>query len=159
MEAITQGARMFTVPMDAEATAAGALGAPAGNLFSVAVVGFLLYTLYRTCIAPSVGSATRGWGGGSGYGGSGYPGGGGGGGYPPGSGGYPGTGYGDSCGPSGVPPAPAPGVGGFWTGAATGGLLGYLMGNRGNYGGGYGYQAPAYGGGYRTYGAPTYGGG
>lgn len=41
--------------------------------------------------------------------------------------------------------------GGFWTGAFTGGILGYLMGNRNNYGS-YTYQQP-----YTTYHRPGWG--
>lgn len=45
---------------------------------------------------------------------------------------YPntGTGFSDSCSGGSARQSQGPAGGGFWTGAATGGLLGYLFGNR-----------------------------
>ncbi|XP_071510963.1 store-operated calcium entry-associated regulatory factor-like [Diadema antillarum] len=128
----------------------------------LAIVGVMIYVMYRTCIADSHNSASQsGSGSDDGYPGprgSGFGPGGGGGPPPPGfrSDNYPG----DSCSGSqgysqgysqGTYRAPGTGGGGvggggFWTGAAAGGLLGYLFGNRnrgyGGYGGYGGYTRP-----------------
>ncbi|XP_067122393.1 store-operated calcium entry-associated regulatory factor-like [Centruroides vittatus] len=50
------------------------------------------------------------------------------------------TDYGADCGTSTRPPGSSSGGGGFWTGALTGGLLGYMFGNRSNSYGGSSYQ-------------------
>ncbi|XP_023234244.1 store-operated calcium entry-associated regulatory factor-like [Centruroides sculpturatus] len=55
------------------------------------------------------------------------------------------TDYGGAdCGTSTRSPGSSSGGGGFWTGALTGGLLGYMFGNRNNAYGGSSYQYPRY---------------
>ncbi|XP_006813921.1 store-operated calcium entry-associated regulatory factor-like [Saccoglossus kowalevskii] len=141
-----------------------------GYIVMWVIIGVIVYAIYQTCVAsntrgspypddghpPGQGSGSR-WGGG-GSGGGGPP--------PPGfrSDYMPGGGcsanYGGSTGSTG---STGTGGGGFWTGAATGGILGYMFGNRNRghgygYGGtGYGYARPGYG--YRTGGGSFFGGG
>lgn len=151
------------------------------DIIVLGAVGLMIYAFYVTCVKPSrhvgedANSTTN----------EDYPSGGGGGGYgwqnpsappPPGSGGGTGGGGnygfntdytdGASCGgrnrsdhsrASGAAGASgASSGGGFWTGAATGGLLGYMFGNRNTYGNrGYG----GFGGGARGYGGGGFGGG
>jgi len=88
----------------------------------------VIYALYKTCIAPSEpvfqSSSTGGdFGGYPGGNGSFYPN------APPPPGFRSDYTSGASCGSQ---PAGANRAGGFWTGAATGGLLGYMFGNQGN---------------------------
>jgi len=122
-----------------------------GTIFSFLILGFIVYVLYSICSGGS--RQAYGGGGGGGYGGG-----------PDFGPGYGGGGpYGGGCGPTYVqPPVYQPGGGGFWSGMATGGLLGYLW-NRPRAGYSYGYGAPSMfgGGGYsRPYaGATTFGGG
>lgn len=128
-----------------------------GDLIVLGVICLVIYAMYKTCIdngGQNMGdrqySST-----GSDYPGS--PGGGSGGGGGWSNPGHNqnrndyGTGYDDaSCG--GARRRGTGGGGGFWTGMATGGLMGYMFGNRGN-GGGYGnrwYNRPNYGGGWGT---------
>jgi hypothetical protein len=113
-----------------------------GDLVLLAVVGIVIYALYKTCIDTGDtgdrqhGSSGTGGGGGMGGGGwtapnaGGYGGGQGGGAAGPG---YGGADCGAGAGQRGTG---AGGGGGFWTGAGLGGMLGYMFGNRG--GGGYG---------------------
>jgi len=141
-----------------------------GDLILICVVGIVIYALYKTCIdSNSLGdrqySSTD----------SDYPGG------TPGAGGWsnPGTGFGSAPGFGGAGNGydancgggarrrgtGAGGLGGFWTGAATGGLMGYMFGNRNNgYGGNRGYRTGyggggAWGGGGGGWGASSGGGG
>jgi len=115
------------------------------NLFVFALIGLVLYYVWKNCwtTRPDGGG---GGGGGNRFGGD-FPGGGGGG-YGGGYGGggdnsknsqstYSAGGYGAAA-----PPRTAPG---FWSGMLGGGALGYMLGNRNNHG--------AYGG-YNAYGAP-----
>ncbi|XP_038048533.1 store-operated calcium entry-associated regulatory factor-like [Patiria miniata] len=118
-----------------------------GDWITLAIIGVIIYGIYRSCIATSTHNPDRpddGYPRQSGYG-SGY----GSGGNPPPPGFRPGYGS-DSC--SGSQGGGAYGTGGgrggmggggFWSGAATGGIMGYLFGGRGNRG--YGYGAPTYG--------------
>jgi len=135
-----------------------------GTWMFIGVVGVVLYAFYKTCIAPNehVNARSRtsddfsgrppppppgfrqdyypnSGSGGSGGGGGGFFG-----------GGSSSNDFGDSCG-AGTRPnyqgtrtqgagANLPGAGGFWTGAATGGLLGYMFGARNNDGRGAGYM-------------------
>ena len=135
-----------------------------GDLIVWAVVGIVIYAFYKTCIdSHSLGDTqysstdedyrgqspgAGGWAdpnrGSSQYGNT---------------GGYPGQ---DSCAGARQRGTGAGGGGGFWTGAATGGLLGYMFGNRGTGYGGYnrgwgGYNRGwgGWGGGYNR----GYGGG
>lgn len=115
-------------------------GSIIADLIVYIAMGLIVYALYKTCTnrhyegQPAYSSTDED-----------YPSGGGGGGYgwfgggqaPPYSSGY---GYNDTCrnrntGYRGT------GGGGFWTGAATGGLLGYMFGNRQNgwWGGNWGW--------------------
>lgn len=148
------------------------------DIIVLCAVGLMVYAFYVTCVRPSrhIGEDTNSTtnedypsGGGGGYGWhapSAPP--------PPGSGGGSGGGgtYGfnpdytdgascgrnrnnhsrSSFGASGASGASGSGGGGFWTGAATGGLLGYMFGNRNTYGnrgyGGWGGGARGYGGGF-----------
>lgn len=105
-----------------------------GDIIILAIIGIIIYSIYRTCLHNQVGGSTdddssgpgsypnrRSWfgfGGGGGYGG-GAP--------PPGF--RPDYMPDDSC--SGHRSSSGSGAG-FWTGAATGGILGYILGNRGN---------------------------
>lgn len=112
------------------------------GIFTMIVLGVIIYIFYRVCTSPGYTSPVVPGAGpdfGGGYPGGGYPGGG----YPPG--GCPPPTY-------ATYPGVAPGGGGFWSGMATGGLLGYLMGRPRTYG--YGY-APT----YTTPYVPSYGGG
>lgn len=131
----------------------------------LAIVGVLIYILYRTCIAGSnnessdqTGTDDGHPGGPRGTGSGFWGGGGGGGGNPPPprfrGDSYPsnscgGTSQGSAWGQTRRPGGGGGGIGGggFWTGAAAGGLLGYLFGgnrNRGygGYGGYGGYTRP-----------------
>ncbi|XP_022087883.1 store-operated calcium entry-associated regulatory factor-like isoform X2 [Acanthaster planci] len=120
-----------------------------GDWITLAIIGVIIYGVYRSCIATSTHNPDRpddGYPRHTGYG-SGFGSGGG----PPPPGFRPGYGS-DSC--SGSQGGGAFGTGGrqggmggggFWSGAATGGILGYLFGSRGNRGYGYGYGAPTYG--------------
>jgi len=120
-----------------------------GDLILLGVVGLVIYAFYKTCIdSNSLGDrqysstsddypGTGGPGAGgwhnpnSGYGGASAP-------------GYGGSDYDAGCGGGARRRGTgAGGYGGFWTGAATGGLLGYMFGNRNT---GYG----GYNRGYRT---------
>jgi store-operated calcium entry-associated regulatory factor len=117
-------------------------------------IGFMIYLVYKSCMSRgAVGGVGNG-----GYQNPGFYGGGGGPGYPGGGGGGPGGGPG--CAP---PPPPAAGggggFGGFWGGMGAGGLLGYLMGRRGGFGGGYGAYNRGYGGYNRGYGGGGFFGG
>jgi len=126
------------------------------SLFSLIIFGIIVYALYLMCVAPQGQPGAPGAGYGGGYGGpGGYPNGGPGGpgGYPNGGpGGPPGSGPGCGQGFNGPYPGtyaqPPMNGGGFWNGALTGGLLGYMLGGRRMYGGygGYGYGRPYYGG-------------
>lgn len=131
-------------------------GSKSGSTFQtilfLAVVAFVIYAIYRTCLAPGqmddappayddgpppdYPGPPRG----GGFFGSGFFGGGGGrgGGVPPPPGFRPAYQTDASCGSA---RAGGVGGGGFWTGAAAGGLLGYLLGNSNNagYSTGYGY--------------------
>ena len=128
-----------------------------GDIVIFAVVGIIIYAIYKTCIdTESMGDRQ--------YSRTDsdpppYPGGGaGGGGWAnPGTG--PGYGAGYEGGARRRGTGAGGGGGGFWTGAATGGLLGYMFGNRG---GGYGGYNRGYGGynrGYNTGGWGGWGGG
>jgi len=141
-----------------------------GDLVTLGGIAFAMYAIYKCCLAPSLGHnvgdrqysstdgdyPTGGPGGGSG---------GGGGWFNPGGQNqnqhHQGGGFNDgSCGGGGDTYTRAPGTGGtggFWSGMATGGLLGYLFGGSGynrtnynNYGG--------YWGGRRGYGTGNWGG-
>jgi hypothetical protein len=121
------------------------------SFFTLVIVGFIIFVLWRACTAPTVVTGPGGVGGGY-YGGPDFGGG-------PGPGGPGGPYYGGGCAPPPVYAAPVQPGGGFWTGMATGGLLGYMFNRpRYGYGGGYygggGYHAPTY-----TMGAPSFGGG
>ncbi|KAL5021942.1 hypothetical protein ScPMuIL_001097 [Solemya velum] len=131
-----------------------------GNLVMLAVVGVIIYAIYKTCLStPAMPS------------GSDQP--------PPytprgsnDSQGNSGPGYGfrpeympdsDSCSSSRTrqqthtgPAGGSTGFGGFWTGAATGGMLGYLFGNRNSYGT---YNRPHYTHRSSPWGGSTWGGG
>jgi len=130
-----------------------------GTWMFIGGVGVVLYAFYKTCIAPNehVNARSRTSDDFSGrppppppgfrqdyFPNSGSGGSGGGGGF---FGGSSSNDYGDSCGAGTRPTyqgtrtqgANLPGAGGFWTGAATGGLLGYMFGNRNNQGMGGGY--------------------
>uniref|UniRef100_A0A131YEX0 Store-operated calcium entry-associated regulatory factor n=1 Tax=Rhipicephalus appendiculatus TaxID=34631 RepID=A0A131YEX0_RHIAP len=126
-------------------------GSKSGSTFEtilfLAVVAFVIYAIYRTCLAPGqLDDAPPAYDDGSPPD---YPGpprggffGGGGGGMPPPPGFRPRYQTDASCGSARAPGAAGGlGGGGFWTGAAAGGLLGYLFGNRNNagYTTGYGY--------------------
>ncbi|XP_064477475.1 store-operated calcium entry-associated regulatory factor-like [Ornithodoros turicata] len=115
------------------------------NLLYIGVSVFIFYVIYKSCMSSGRRDATGtgftadypddphapsapGWGGGGGfYGGGGPP--------PPGF--RPDLGMDGGCGarPRGMGMGgyggSGLGGGGFWTGAATGGFLGYLLGNRG----------------------------
>ncbi|ELT97879.1 hypothetical protein CAPTEDRAFT_219816 [Capitella teleta] len=150
-----------------------------GDLILLAIVGVIIYAIYYTCIAPppqqsagtGTGSTPR-YPGGPPSGPRGSP--------PPygfrddysqGGGGCSDT-YGGQSYSSGTPGANA--GGGFWTGAATGGLMGYLFGSRTNqsyhhaptnsWGSGWGgsrttYSTPSFGGSSRGFGGGSFGGG
>jgi len=125
-----------------------------GDLILLGVVGIVIYALYKTCI-DSNNLSDRQYSSTS----DDYPG------SSPGAGGWsdPNTGYGNSQGYGGAGydscgggarrrGTGAGGYGGFWTGAATGGLLGYMFGNRNA-----GYTG--YNRGYRTgFGGGSWGG-
>lgn len=116
------------------------------NVLFLGVLCFIIYVIYKSCITnmagrgddtdnppddPSYGaSGRRGF-----FGGGGSP--------PPPPGFRPGYSTDASCGSgAGLGSRGGSGLGGFWTGAATGGLLGYMFGNRGNTGyasSGFGY--------------------
>ncbi|XP_072050912.1 store-operated calcium entry-associated regulatory factor-like [Amphiura filiformis] len=124
-----------------------------GDWIMLAIVGVIIYGIYRTCVATSPTDSDypddqsgNCWGQGRWVGrwrGNPRL-------YSPGnSGGCSGT-TGSSTAGIGSTGAGV-GGGGFWTGAAAGGLLGYLFGNNRGYGGynrGYGYNRPRYG--YRS---------
>ncbi|KZS11759.1 store-operated calcium entry-associated regulatory factor [Daphnia magna] len=116
-----------------------------GNLILLVAVGLIIYALYRTCIAPpservfqssTTSDDFGGYPGGDPYHAN----------APPPPAGFrsefaPNTGspFGASCGgeqagfgSTAAGGRPGSGAGGFWTGAAAGGLLGYMFGNRGN---------------------------
>lgn len=107
-----------------------------GDLVLLCIVGLIIYAIYKTCIADrshdqSYRSPDRGN-------------------RPPPPGfrsDYMPPNDGDSCSSShtgntyGTQQGTQPAGGGFWTGAFTGGILGYMMGNRNDYGG-YGYSRP-----------------
>ena len=104
-----------------------------GGLVKVIGTGillFVLFSVFRACLqGPRYGSQTGYGGGAPGYG----PGPGG---YPPGGGHYP-----PGCSPP--PPSSQGWTPGFWSGAATGGLLGYLFRpSWRRWGGGYRYPFP-----------------
>lgn len=114
---------------------------PFQNLLFIGVVCFIIFVIYKSCLPQhGTGSARDGgvppddptWGsGGQWRGGGGGPSGGG---SPPPPGFNPSYGAGASCGSGGASTGGmgmGMGSGGFWTGAAAGGLMGYLMGNRG----------------------------
>jgi len=124
-----------------------------GDIIVIAIVGIIIYGIYHTCMGnqnqhaystTDDGSSPddhrrSNYGGGSGSSwfrsnGSGAP--------PPGfRPEYYSSGSGASCGRSSYysqGSSMGSGGGGFWTGAATGGILGYMMGNRGGYGSSYG---------------------
>ncbi|KAK7083084.1 Store-operated calcium entry-associated regulatory factor [Halocaridina rubra] len=139
------------------------------DLIVFVAVGVMLYAFYKTCcssnrrhVGQDAHSNTS----------DDYPAGGGGG----GRGGYGWFGQGGGYNPTAPPPpgyedgascrnrtanagAANAGGGGFWTGAAAGGLLGYMFGNRGNQGYGYqrGYYQPRYAGGTGWFGGGTSG--
>eukprot|EP00126_Sphaerothecum_destruens_P015513 Sdes_comp9525_c0_seq1m996 len=112
-----------------------------GGLMTYIYLGFIIflfYQIFRTCTQPQTGGYGESPNGG-GPDGTGAPRG-----YYGGSGTY-GNGFSSSCGNSmgGSYPYSSGGGGGFWSGAATGGLLGYLLGG-GNRGYGYGYGNRGY---------------
>jgi len=129
-----------------------------GDLIVLGVICLVVYAMYKTCIDnggqnmgdpqySSTGSDYPGSpGGGSGGGGWSNPG------YNQNRNDYGTSGYDDaSCG--GARRRGTGGGGGFWTGLATGGLMGYMFGGNRGYGGGYGnrwYNRPNYGGGWGT---------
>jgi len=127
-----------------------------GDLIVLGVICLVVYAMYKTCIDNGQNMGDRQYS----STGSDYPGapgggspGGGGGWFNPGN--NTGNNYGNtggyddaSCG--GARRRGTGGGGGFWTGMATGGLMGYMFGNRG---GGYGYGNRGYG-----YNRPSYGG-
>ncbi|BFZ16803.1 hypothetical protein BsWGS_19842 [Bradybaena similaris] len=116
----------------------GSSGGVNGLIF-IAVIILVMYFIYKVCIAPNDYTA-------EGYGRQQPPpygfrpe-------YMPGQGPPPPT-Y-DSCGAhgyanTGFASAPPGNAGGFWTGAASGGLLGYLLGRSNNYNYGPTYHRPA----------------
>lgn len=142
------------------------------DLIVFAAVCLVLYALYKTCIDTPQTMGDRQYS----STGNDYPGG-----HPGGAGGWNnpnpgagGTGYGGydrgydngSCGAgAGARHRGTGGGGGFWSGMATGGLLGYMFGggtrNRGYGGYGYGYgNQPNYGGGWGGFSSRrAYGGG
>ncbi|XP_075528809.1 store-operated calcium entry-associated regulatory factor-like [Dermacentor variabilis] len=135
------------------------------TILFLGVAAFIIFVIYRNCLAP--GQLNDGPPGydddpppdypGSPRGGF-FGGGGGGGGTPPPPGFRPQYQTGAGCGSArGFGPAGGLGGGGFWTGAAAGGLLGYLMGNRNNagYRTAYGYPSEGTFGSSSSFGSPS----
>eukprot|EP01112_Ceratiomyxa_fruticulosa_P018363 TRINITY_DN5855_c0_g1_i1.p1 TRINITY_DN5855_c0_g1~~TRINITY_DN5855_c0_g1_i1.p1 ORF type:complete len:293 (-),score=41.55 TRINITY_DN5855_c0_g1_i1:245-1123(-) len=114
-----------------------------GGFISFIVFGFIVYMVYKSCAQQAIGGGPGGVNNG-GYGGPFYGGGGGGPGFGPTNSYYGGA----NCAPS-APPMQQGWRPGFWTGMATGGLLGRMFGNR-NYGANY--YRPAFGGGGGSFG-------
>lgn len=132
-----------------------------GDLIVLFVIGIIIYAMYKTCLSGSQEMGDRQYSTTNDDRPSGYPGSGGGWFNPRSAPNPSGTaydrGYPDaSCGGAGAQ-ANRPGTGGFWTGMATGGLMGYMFGNRG---GGYNYNRGGYGGsGWSSGGGSSWGGG
>jgi len=121
------------------------------NIACGIVLVIIIYAIYKTCISPT--DPTRQYSRTN----DDYPDGRGGGGQAPPPPGFrpnyygssnTGDTFGDSCsagaGAGARTARPGSSGGGFWTGAATGGLLGYMFGNRNNTGhnAGYGFRSP-----------------
>lgn len=143
-----------------------------GDIIVLGVICLVIYAFYKTCIDTPQNMGDRQYSstgsdypGGAPGGGAGGGAGGGGGWFNPGNNqgnnyGAGTDGYDDaSCG--GARRRGTGGGGGFWTGIATGGLMGYMFGNRGGGGYGYGnrgYNRPNYGSGWGTGGGGSFGG-
>lgn len=130
-----------------------------GDLIVLGCVGIVLYALYKTCLSGGQEMGDRQYSStGSDYPGGGNPGGGGW--FNPGGGGhnqgYNDAGYDASCGAGQQRRHGTGGGGGFWSGMATGGLLGYMFGggNRGY----NGYGNRGYNRGWGGWGGGGYGG-
>jgi len=127
-----------------------------GDLIVLGVICLVVYAMYKTCIDNGQNMGDRQYSStGSDYPGS--PGGGsGGGGWSNPNPGYHnqnnyGTGGYDDASCGGARRRGTGGGGGFWTGLATGGLMGYMFGGNRGYGGGYGgNRGYGYGGGWGT---------
>lgn len=131
------------------------------TILFLCVVAFIIYVIYQNCLSPGhLNDAPPGYdepppdypgsprGGFFGGGGGGMP--------PPPPGFRPHYQTDASCGSARATPGGL-GGGGFWTGAAAGGLLGYLMGNRNNagYTTGYGYPREGTFGSSSSFGSPS----